>query len=100
MRKYNHRFIVLLIDFDGNPNRLNEVRGTLPADIANRVFVLGPLTKPEHLKPGLGKSFEEIGRAMAYDCRNGTDAIWSHPLLQHNAEELARIRVVCEFLLA
>jgi hypothetical protein len=29
---------------------------------------------------------------MARDCRDDTDNIWRHELLQHNAGELARLR--------
>jgi hypothetical protein len=35
---------------------------------------------------------EEMGSALARDCRDETNATWSHELLQHNANELARLR--------
>jgi hypothetical protein len=55
------------------------------------VFILGALTTPEALKQDLGP-YEEIGSAMAKDCRDGTDSIWGHRLLQHNAREIDRLR--------
>lgn len=85
------RFMVLLIDFDGDPNRLGAVQGHVPANLRNRVFVLGALNEPEALKAaGLG-SFEEIGKQMAEDCRDETYLVWGHNLLRHNAEELRRL---------
>ncbi len=103
MDKYEKRFIVLLIDFDGNLNRLREVQQLIeqriPAPLTGRVFVLGARTEPEELKRcGLG-SYEAIGRTMADDCRNGTQTIWAHELLRHNEGELNRLReAVCSIL--
>jgi len=59
---------------------------------ADRVYILGALNEPEDLKnAGLG-SYEEIGLAMAQDCREETDKTWGHRLLKHNATELDRLR--------
>ena len=91
MNRYSGRCVVLLIDFDGHPERGPEAQTEIPEHLAQRVFVLGALTKPEGLKQaGLG-SYEEIGLAMARDCREGTDTVWGHDLLRHNASELDRL---------
>jgi hypothetical protein len=84
--------MVLLIDFDGHPERLTKAQAEIPEQLAERVFILGVLTRPEALKQaGLG-SYEEIGLALAKDCREGTDTVWGHDLLRHNAIELDRLR--------
>lgn len=85
------RLMVLLIDFDGHLDRLDFVKSNIPVRMADRVFVLGAFRKPEALKPTLG-SYETIGMSLAKDCREETDTTWNHPLLQHNASELARLR--------
>jgi hypothetical protein len=86
MRKYKN-------DFDGHANRLKTIKKTIPDDLIDRVFVLGTLSEPERLRQlGLG-TYEVIGKAMAGDCRNGTNVIWSHCLLRHNASELSRLRI-------
>lgn len=91
MRRRGRRLVVLLIDFDTDPDRRQEVAKYIPTDLADRVFVLGVWSEPEALKrDGLGP-YEDIGRTMARDCRDGTRAIWSHDLLRHNAEELDRL---------
>jgi hypothetical protein len=72
-------------------DRLDEAKAAIPARLTDRVFVLGVLTKPEEIKASLG-SYETIGMALAKDCREGTDTIWGHALLQHNAGELVRLR--------
>jgi hypothetical protein len=83
--------MVLLIDFDGNQDRLNAVRAAIPDRLQDRVFVLGAWSEPEDLRLDLG-SYETIGKAMARDCRNDTEETWAHRLLRHNAGELERLR--------
>ena len=48
-------------------------------------------TEPEALRAALG-SYETIGRALAKDCREGTDTTWEHRLLRHNSGEIGRLR--------
>lgn len=92
MVKYPTRHMLLLIDFDGRLERLADAKARLPSQVADRVFVLGVLTQPEQLKTALATSFEEIGMALARDCRKQTDLTWGHELLRHNAEEVSRLR--------
>jgi hypothetical protein len=92
MEHYPHRFIIMLIDFDGQENRLQQAKAKIPEWLVERVFILGTSSEPEDLKrSGLG-SYESIGSAMAKDCRDDTDHIWQHDLLQHNKTELDRLR--------
>ncbi|MEI7867473.1 MAG: hypothetical protein WCI11_06245 [Candidatus Methylumidiphilus sp.] len=99
MRKLPYRSVVLLIDFDGHINRLDEVRQQIPEELNNRVFILGVLSEPEELKKSTGKSFEYIGRELAHNCVNGKDGLWEHDLLKHNNSELERmIKLVKSFL--
>jgi hypothetical protein len=91
MNRFSERFMVLLIDFDDHLERLSQAKAEIPDHLAERVFILGTSTEAEALKrAGLGTP-EEIGLAMAKDCREGTDTIWSHDLLRHNAAELERL---------
>jgi hypothetical protein len=92
MDRFTNRFLVLLIDFDGNAERLNDATNRIPVRLTERVFILGAWSEPEDLKAaGLG-SYEQIGSAMAQDCHEETDTTWNHDLLRHNASELARLR--------
>jgi hypothetical protein len=92
MDRYPNGFLVLLIDFDGKAERLQDAKKRIPERLMERVFILGTLTEPEALKrAGLG-SYEAIGLAMAKDCREETDTTWGHDLLRHNAGELDRLR--------
>jgi hypothetical protein len=90
MDRYPNRFMALLIDFDGNGDRLRTARNRIPDHLATRVFILGVITEPEHLRSHLG-SFETIGLALAKDCREDTSTVWGHRLLSHNAAELRRL---------
>jgi hypothetical protein len=99
MQKYANRFMVLLIDLDGYEERLTDVKEKIPEDLRERVFVLGALREPEDLRKANLGSYEEIGQAIAKDCREGTSAIWGHDQLRHNTDELQRLRErVCPFL--
>ena len=91
MAKYPNKTMVLLIDFDGQRDRLNRAKAVIPDNLKDRVFVLGVWTEPEALKAILG-SYEKIGRAMAEDCREDTATTWGHELLRHNAGEIGRLR--------
>jgi hypothetical protein len=91
MESFPERRMVLLIDLDGNEDRLNRAKSKIPEHLADRVFILGVLTKPEDLKVELG-SYETIGLKMSKDCREETDMVWDHPLLRHNKGELDRLR--------
>ena len=92
MDRYPNRFMVLLIDFDGQENRLAYAKRVIPERLTERVFILGVLTEPEDLKrAGLG-SYETIGQDLAKGCREETDGIWGHDLLRHNAGEVDRLR--------
>lgn len=91
MSRYPKRFMVLLIDFDGEEERFTRTKAAIPEHLTERVFILGAWTEPEALKRALGP-YEKIGEGMASDCREGTDTTWGHALLQHNAGELDRLR--------
>ncbi|HKV95097.1 MAG TPA: hypothetical protein VJW20_21305 [Candidatus Angelobacter sp.] len=91
MNRYPSRLMVLLMDCDGNRERLQRVRERIPNDLAERVFVLGALTEPEDLRTDLGFP-ETVGAAIAQDCRENTNTALEHRLLRHNARELARLR--------
>ena len=92
MRRFGRRFMVLLVDFDNDINRREAIKATIPEDLVDRVFVLGAWGEPEELRrAGLG-TFEEVGKALAEDCRSGSQGIWEHHLLQHNKDELERLR--------
>jgi hypothetical protein len=76
MDKFPTRFMILLLDFDSNANRLEDVRAVIPDQLRDRVFVIGAWSEPEALRQaGLG-SCETIGKALAADCRDGTDRTW------------------------
>ncbi len=88
MNDYPDRLMVLLIDLDGKEGRTQEAKREIPEQLRDRVFILSTLTEPEDIEG----PYEEIGKAMARDCREGTNGIWDHELLRHNSAELERLR--------
>jgi hypothetical protein len=91
MDRYPARLMVLLIDCDGDRERVQRAKRRIPGHLNQRVFILSTLTEPEDLKPRLG-SYEQIGERLARGCRERTDEAWDDELLQHNSDELARLR--------
>jgi hypothetical protein len=92
MEDCQHRILILLIDFDGKEGRREQVTAEIPTHLNDRIFVLGTWTKPERLTSDLRRSCEEIGGAIARDCRDNTNETWGHVLLRHNANEVERLR--------
>jgi hypothetical protein len=90
MGRYPDRYMILVLDFDNDADRLTKVRSKIPADLADRVFVLGVFSELEDLKRKRGQAFESIGSDLARDCRGG-NGIWLDELLAHNSAELERI---------
>ena len=98
MENNPHRYMVLMIDFDGDEKRAEKLANRFPAHLRDRVFILGSLIDPEALRHQLG-SFETIGRALASDCQDHTTRVWDHELLLHNRIELERLRVLVREIL-
>uniref|UniRef100_Q029Y2 Uncharacterized protein n=1 Tax=Solibacter usitatus (strain Ellin6076) TaxID=234267 RepID=Q029Y2_SOLUE len=67
MARFAHRRMILLIDFDGDPERLTCAQSYIPENLKKRVFIVGVWTEPEDLKAALG-SYENIGLSIAKDC--------------------------------
>ncbi len=98
MSKYPKRIIVFLIDSDGKPERVEDVKKKIDDSLRERVFVLGVFSEPEELKKKLG-SFETIGKALGKDCAENTTTAWDHALLKHNSDELARLMPIIKPIL-
>jgi hypothetical protein len=93
MRQYPERFVALVIDFDGDPERLQLAKLKIPPDLANRVFIFGSFDEPECLKPLFG-SFDQIGERLGIECRHGLANVWNHPQLAINLPEVRRFQAV------
>jgi hypothetical protein len=93
MRRYSKRWMVLLIDFDNKEGRLKHVKNKIPADLADRVFVIGAWSNPESLRNETGMRLEAIGQELAKNCADNKVGLWNHELLKHNKAELERMKI-------
>jgi hypothetical protein len=91
MKTYPESFILLLVDFDDQPSRRDAIRNRIAENLRDRVFIIGTLSKPERLSAAIRSSYENIGRSIAKDCRQGNRDTFSHPLLLHNISEVDRL---------
>lgn len=91
MRSYPDRMLILLIDFDEQESRYQNVKSRIPGDLNDRVFVLGVWSEPEQLKRKTKKSFERIGDSLAEECPDNRNELWEDDLLKHNRKELDRL---------
>lgn len=100
LRKYPHRHLVLLIDFDGHvEERRDHFVAQFPPDVRERVFLLGTSSEPEPLKKSHGNSLEAIGKQLATECERDETELWAHRLLAHNAAERQRLNAKVKAIL-
>lgn len=100
LRKWPARHLVLLIDFDGRvEERTAHFVSQFPADVQDRVFLLGTQSEPEPLRRHCGDSLENIGKALAAECRRDETDLWAHELLAHNAAERTRLNASVKSIL-
>jgi hypothetical protein len=99
MLKYENRYVLLVIDFDDKANRRDRVSELIPLEYRDRVFVLGSKSNPEKLRQALQLTWEDIGNALAKDCRDGETTSWEHELLRDNLDELLRMCISVRELL-
>ncbi|NQU19985.1 MAG: hypothetical protein HQ567_01785 [Candidatus Nealsonbacteria bacterium] len=91
MKRYAKRYMILLVDFDRDSARFDEMTKDIPKDLAERVFVIGVWSEPEELRRADLGSKEDVGGKLASECYDGTRDVWNHDLLSHNANELTRM---------
>jgi len=92
MRRFPDRHLLIVIDFDQQPQRRQEIFDQVPGDLRDRVYIIGSLDNPERLIASKRTNAEKLGRALAEDCTRGTDEHWCHNMLAHNHAELIRLR--------
>lgn len=92
MLAYKDRRVVLLVDFDGQEDRIERILKIIPEDLRPRVYILGVLTNPEELKTSEHHtSYEKMGEKLSEDCPVRISELWNHELLRHNKAELTRL---------
>jgi hypothetical protein len=97
LREFSSRILVILIDFDDSyPRRSDEIKNRIPADLADRIFVIGPRNEMEDLRASLGLRLSRAGQALAEDCRSESRDHWSCEQLVQNIDELDRLCEKCK----
>lgn len=97
LESHPRRHLLLLIDFDSQVAARTQLyhrrKLTLPAGVADRIYLLGSLETPERLKAACQRQrLERLGLELAEDCEPAAAAnLWQHDHLKHNAMELARL---------
>ena len=91
MQQNQFRCMVLLVDFDEKASRLDDIKVVIPESLADRVFIIGVWSIPEHLRKHGLPSKEEFALSLASECYENRRKLWSHELLQHNVSELDRM---------
>jgi len=88
---FPERMILCVIDFDGKPERIKELKNLAPVEIQNRVYVIGCADEVEASKRILGFQGhnDDFGKRLASP--NNTD--WNHPCLYSSKYELERLLI-------
>lgn len=92
MGKLEKRHVLILIDFDQHPERLEKAKEYIPENLRERVFVLGCLSEPERVRAVTGMTKEHLGVALADACVSGQGDVWHNEMLLHNEAELERMK--------
>lgn len=92
LRNYQHRHLVILVDFDNFGEDRREIFKDIPEDVKERVYVIGPSVEVESLEKDAGLTAEIIGTELAKACANGEPGLWKNKFLEHNETELKRLR--------
>lgn len=101
LRKYDKAHVLMLIDFDQQyPERWHHFQAHIPADVADRVYVLGAHDEAETLKNEQKMHLGPLGEQLARECREQKHVHWVCPQLKHNHPEVERLNAaVRAFLL-
>jgi len=100
MNTFEHRHVLILIDCDGDVERIPRLMNDVDAAVRDRVFILGSRDEVEDLSRELRCDKETIGKRLARDCVEGNDECWNNTQLVHNSGEVRRLTVaVLPFLL-
>ena len=91
MKRDSQGLMILLIDLDENED-FQRYRQQVPADLAERVFVVGAKPDPEGLRTATQLSFAQLGEKLAQECKADSLKLWEHESLKHNLAELQRLR--------
>lgn len=102
LRKYGDAHLILLIDFDNQvQQRMSQFTSHIPADVQDRVYLVGTLDEPEKLRKALNRILtqEGIGKTLADECGSGISYLWVHPHLAHNAGAHQRLSLTVRSIL-
>ncbi|MBY0231881.1 MAG: hypothetical protein K2W96_21575 [Gemmataceae bacterium] len=90
---------VLLVDFDESDERGAICEGRIPAELKDRVFVIGSWATPEDAKRDFKMGLEAIGQALAEECSREKEGLWASRHFGHNAEVLERLAAIVKPIL-
>ena len=97
------RRAVVLIDLDGASTRVTDIKNAVPADLQERIFIIGWTGCIEQLKINAncrGIGFQKLGEQLAADFRGSCAGIWTNqafvqmhePDTKTGASECQRLR--------
>lgn len=92
LRSNSKSHVVVLIDSDNQPDRINKSLADVPDDVRDRVFILGAFREPESLKAAANLHFEQIGERLAEECYVGDTNLWGHDEFSHISNEVSRAK--------
>lgn len=104
--KYPTMFLLIIIDFDKDINRITYMRENIPEELKDRVFILGCFDEPEKFKQyarekiGSKKGIpsESIGKVLFLECKDDNLELWQSEHLKHNLQEIERLKRACDFI--
>lgn len=107
LAKHQNAYLLMLIDFDENIERIDEIKQKIPQELKDRVFILGCFDEPEDLKSDAHQAMskhrfsvnnESIGKVLFLECKDDKLELWQSEHLKHNLQEIERLKQACHFI--
>ncbi len=99
LKKYQAAYVLACIDADldsQSKSKIDQLKQVLPTEYKERIFIVGSKYEAEHIKQaiiGQGK-WETVSEKLENSCKNDQCKLWQNEMLQHNLEELQRLKQV------
>lgn len=92
LKSNGNAHVIGIIDCDNDSERIAKQLATFPADLRERIFVIGANANPEVFKNAVKMKFEQIGEKLAAECFSDQFELWNHEMLSYAAGEVVRAK--------
>lgn len=99
LKKYQTAYVLACIDADldsQSESKIHQLKNAILDEYKERVFIIGSKKEAEHIKQAIiGQGpWATVSEKLENSCKNDQCELWQNEMLQHNLEELQRLKQV------